>query len=242
MTRALRVTAPLLAALFVSGCQKDEPTGPIAAVERGEQLFRDPGFSTSSFNAFACSTCHASDPADNTIHPGYSLVDGAFRTSYWGGYEPRLIDAVSFCLVFFMRGDPLEPDDPSGRALYEYLASLSPEGPEPLAPVRPLTVALNIREIDRGDPVRGAEVWDQACHVCHGEPHTGRGRISDDASIVPEDSMEFADEVGYPIDQVITEKIRHGQFFGVGGNMPLFSLETLSDEDIGALLAYIDAD
>jgi thiosulfate dehydrogenase len=38
---------------------------------------------------------------------------------------------------------------------------------------------------------------------------------------------------------VVIEKTRHGRFFGVGGNMPLYSLEALSDEDLGALLAYL---
>ncbi|MBX5484795.1 MAG: cytochrome C oxidase Cbb3, partial [Myxococcaceae bacterium] len=38
---------------------------------------------------------------------------------------------------------------------------------------------------------------------------------------------------------VIIEKIRHGQFFGVGGNMPLYGREMLSDEQVADLLAYL---
>ena len=44
---------------------------------------------------------------------------------------------------------------------------------------------------------------------------------------------------GVPKQLVVIEKVRHGQFFGVGGNMPLYSLEALSDEDLGALLAFL---
>jgi thiosulfate dehydrogenase len=33
--------------------------------------------------------------------------------------------------------------------------------------------------------------------------------------------------------------VRHGQFFGVGGNMPLFTREALSDSDLGAIVAYL---
>ena len=36
------------------------------------------------------------------------------------------------------------------------------------------------------------------------------------------------------------EKVRHGKFFSVGGNMPLFSLEALSDAQLGDVLAYLE--
>ena len=39
---------------------------------------------------------------------------------------------------------------------------------------------------------------------------------------------------------VVIEKVRHGRFFDIGGEMPLFSQEALSDEDLGALLAYLE--
>ena len=48
--------------------------------------------------------------------------------------------------------------------------------------------------------------------------------------------MEFAQQVGASPRLVVIEKVRHGQFFGVGGNMPLFSREAMSDADLGALL------
>jgi thiosulfate dehydrogenase len=225
----------LLAAGIAGGCQDDEPEGPVAAADLGQHLFHDPDFSGSRFNTFACGTCHADEPGDTTIRSGYSLVGSAFRPTYWGGYEARLIDAVSFCLVFFMRGEAIDPADPRGRALYEYLVRISPDPEDAL----PLTVVANITAIDPGDARRGATVWDEACAVCHGAPHTGRGRISDLASVVPETAIEFADQIGADPDLVIIERVRHGQFFGVGGNMPLFSREVLSDEDLGALLAYL---
>lgn len=235
MTRAVSLVA-LALAFAASACEDPAPSGPIAAADLGAQLFRSPGFSGSAFNEFSCATCHADHPDDGALHPGYSLQAAAFRASFWGGYEPRLLDAVSFCNVFFMRGEPLDPTDPQGRALYEYLVRLSPEG---AAPALPMTIVANITLVDRGDAVRGQQVWGEACAVCHGAPHTGRGRISDLASIVPETSIEFADQIGANPDLVLIEKVRHGQFFGVGGNMPPFSAEALSDEDLGALLAYL---
>jgi len=238
MTRARAVLA-FVAVLAPGGCSEPPSTEPIAAADLGEQLFHDPGFSDSEYNDFSCATCHA-DRADarddQRIHSGYSLVDAAFRTSFWGGYETRLVDAVSFCMVFFMRGTAIEPTDPRGRALYEYLVASSPNRP---SPALPLTVVANISSVPRGDSDHGADVWRGACQICHGAPHTGRGRISDLASVVPETSIEFADEIGADPDLVVIEKVRHGQFFGVGGNMPLFSREALSDEDLGAMLAYL---
>lgn len=224
----------LLVLLALPACKGEE--GPIAASDRGEQLFSDPGFSDSDFNAFSCATCHSTEQGDDRVRAGYSLANVAFRESFWGGYAPRLIDAVSFCSVFFMRGDAIDPADEKGRALYEYLASISPERP---SPALPLTVVANITSVDAGDAARGEEVWEQGCRGCHGEPHTGKGRLSDRVEIVPEASEEYSNEVGISVDLIVVEKVRHGQFFGVGGVMPPFSREALSDEDLGALLAYL---
>ncbi|MBI2896914.1 MAG: c-type cytochrome [Deltaproteobacteria bacterium] len=224
----------LLPALALSACTTDE--GPIAASELGRRLFSDSGFSDSDFNSFSCATCHSTEPGDPAVRPGYSLANVAFRESLWGGFEPRLIDAVSFCNVFFMRGDEIDPADEKGRALYEYLVAISPERP---SPGLPLTVIANITSVPPGDAARGEEVWNQGCRGCHGEPHTGKGRLTDRVEIVPEASEEYSEEIGVSVDLIVVEKVRHGQFFGVGGIMPPFPLEALSDEDLGALLAYL---
>jgi sulfite reductase beta subunit-like hemoprotein len=38
---------------------------------------------------------------------------------------------------------------------------------------------------------------------------------------------------------VFVEKIRHGAFLGAGGPMPPFSMETLSDQDVGDILTFL---
>ena len=35
------------------------------------------------------------------------------------------------------------------------------------------------------------------------------------------------------------EKVRHGKFFNIGGVMPLYSTESMTDEEIADVLAYI---
>lgn len=227
--------ALLMLGVLAAGCG-----GTSSAKDFGEELFQDSRLSESQFNSFSCSTCHATTakPESGRIHAGYTLRDSAFRPSWWGGYETNLLDAVNFCYVNFMRGvSPLTPEDPKSRALYEYLVSISPDAK---APALPFTVVKDIGDIPRGSTTRGAEVYRAACQTCHGETHSGKGRLTTSASILPEVTEEYGSIFpGVPKQLVVIEKVRHGQFFGVGGSMPLYSREALSDEDLGALLAFL---
>jgi thiosulfate dehydrogenase len=225
----------LAAGLLAAGCG-----GSTSAADFGEELFQDSRLSESQFNSFSCATCHATSatPEAGRIHAGYSLHNSAFRPSWWGGYERRLLDAVNFCYVSFMRGvSPLTPEEPKSRALYEYLVRISPDRQ---APALPFTVVKDIQDVPRGGAGRGAEVYRAACQTCHGETHTGKGRLTPLASILPEVADGYDTFFpGVPKQLVVIEKVRHGQFFGVGGIMPLYSREALSDEDLGALLAFL---
>ncbi len=219
---------------LVAGC------GPTPAEEYGEALFRDSRLSTSQYNAFSCATCHAtsSEQARDKLYTGLSLEGVASRPHWWGGYEVTLLDAVNFCYTAFMRGTaPLEAEDPKSRALYEYMVSLSPR---PDAPAQPFTLVRDITDVPRGDARRGAEVYRAACQDCHGEVRTGEGRLSALAPVLPDVAGEYGQLFpNSPPGLVFIEKVRHGRFFGVGGNMPPYSREALSDEDLGALLAYL---
>ncbi len=223
-----------LLALGAVGC------GPVKAVDYGEELFRDARLSESEFNSFSCATCHATTatPEAGRMYSGYTLHNVASRPSWWGGYETRLLDAVNFCYTAFMRGvTPLTPDEPRSRALYEYLVSLSPE---PSAQALPFTVVKDIADVPRGDTGRGEAVYRAACQDCHGAVHSGQGRLTELAPVLPEVTREYGELFpDVPAGLVVIEKTRHGRFFGVGGNMPPYSLEALSDEDLGALLAYL---
>lgn len=203
----------------------------------GEQLFTDPRFSLSDANPFSCATCHTVDAEDARMAAGGSLVGATARPRFWGGFETTLLDATNVCVTRFMRGGLLGRDEPRGRALYEYLRSLGSDTGTELVP---FTVVENVESVERGDGARGAEVWQQACAICHGAPHTGEGRLDDSAVLVPEASAAFATSIGFSTDLVVIEKVRHGVFFNIGGTMPPSALEVLSDEDLGALLAYLE--
>jgi len=223
-----------VAVLLAVGC------GPIPAARYGEELFRDPKLSESQYNTFSCATCHATTatPPQGKLYAGLSLHGVASRPHWWGGYETRLLDAVNFCYTSFMRGvTPLAPDEPRSRALHEYLVGL---GPDSDAPAQPFTLVRDIVDVPRGDPERGADVYRAACQDCHGEAHTGKGRLTPLAPVLPEASQHYAERFpGVAPGLLFIEKVRHGRFFGVGGNMPPYSREALSDEDLGALLAWL---
>ena len=224
----------LAAMLLASACGGE---AGLSAVERGAELVASPALSTSGFNRLACTSCHAVEPGDERILSGYPLAGAVRRPSFWGGQMLDLKEAIDFCLVFFMKGDDLDPDDEDARALYEYLVSIGDRGP---TEAQPFTLVRVIDEVpERGDAVRGEEVHRLACAGCHGEAGTGAGRL-EEAPILPDQARDEAAEFFPRVDPalVFTEKVRHGQFFGIGGTMPLYSLEALSDEDLGALLAF----
>lgn len=225
-----------MACAALVGCQ----SGPMKAADFGEQLFSDSRLSESGLNSYACSTCHsvAASSDATRINSGYSLFNAAARPSWWGGNELDLLDAVNFCYVSFMRAaKPLAPDEAKSKALYEYLATITDASD---APPHPFTVVSNVTAVARGDPDRGQEVYRAACRVCHGEAQSGAGRISERVPLLPQATQDYS--TVFPQVQpalVVVEKVRHGSFFHISGDMPLYSKEALSDQDLGALLAFL---
>jgi thiosulfate dehydrogenase len=212
---------------LIAGC------GSRSAQEYGRALFDDPSVSSAASNPFRCATCHEVVAQPTLLHPGYTLFDSVARPAWWGGTVTTLLDATNQCITQFMRGNALAAGDEKGRALFVFLSSKSPDAS---APLLPLTVVQNIVDVPSGDAGRGMTTWQQACAGCHGDPHTGKGRLSDLVSIVPDDTL-----TAHPTNSrlVVIEKVRHGKFFNVGGNMPPFSVEALADASLGDLLAYL---
>lgn len=227
MRRAL-ASAALLA---LGGCT-------IPAREFGALAFHDPAFSGSQFNTWSCHTCHATRADDPRILSGAPLVGVTERTGWYGGRANSLFEAVQFCYVAFMRGSKLEPEEGRSRALYEYLTTLKAK--EPQAPFT-FTVVGDVADVPRGEKELGGEVYKRACHDCHGALRSGAGANTTRATRLPDVFAEYPTLFpGVPPSLVVIEKVRHGQFFGVGGNMPLYSKEALSDEQLGALLSYLE--
>jgi len=234
------------AALLGPGCKDDPETEVVhgTAVDHGKALFEDPSIANTSFNSYACSSCHEAQAGDSELAlPGAPMAGVLGRPDYWAGKERELLGAINHCLYYFMlRDQPLAKDDVEARALYAYLESLSPGGVGTPTDAAPFTVPVKIVDVPVGDAGTGAGAYTAACRLCHGDAHTGEGRLVDRAPVLPEDSIadhpapEYSDA-----DRrlVFIEKVRHGAFLGYTGQMPPLSMETLSDEDLGHVLAYL---
>jgi thiosulfate dehydrogenase len=219
-----------LLSLLLAAC------GPRPAIDLGRELFSDARLSTADSNVFSCATCHEVGAPALPL-PGYTMLDAARRPSYWGGSVGTLFDAVNQCLTQFMKSRAITIEEENGRALHVYLQSLVTAGP---APALPLTIVRNIADVPSGDGGRGKGVYDGACAPCHGAPSSGDGRIGKIASIIPNDTVNmFGSHPKTGARPITIEKIRHGKFFGVGGVMAPFSLEVLSEAQLGDLLAYL---
>lgn len=249
MSALLRRAAPrllgLLAAACALGCEVDGGTEVVhgTAVDHGAALFRDPGIAGTSFNDYACSTCHTvGAPGEGpAVRAGADLRGVVDRPSYWGGTELELLRAINSCLYYYMLRDaPLAADDEQAEALYAYLASLpaGASGAEPVA----FTVIRDVEDLPPGDAAPGGAIYDLACRSCHGVARTGAGRVVERAPILPQQTLSEHPDPDYDDTDrrlVFIEKVRHGGFYGYGGQMPPLSLEKLSDEDLAHLLSFL---
>lgn len=212
------------------------------ALDHGRMLMSSPSASPSSQNPFSCATCHfaTSADADGRILPGAVLAGATERPAFWGGTENDLLRSINYCRTYFMGAqNPWTIEDEQAKVFYLFLTSLPAEAPE----AQPMTVEPIAYDLPPGDEARGSEVYDAACRSCHGAAHTGEGRLTERATILPEESLEYFETLGFDATQArvtFVEKVRHGPFLGLYGNMPLFPLEALSDDDLGALLAFLD--
>ncbi|MFO0550534.1 MAG: c-type cytochrome [Polyangiaceae bacterium] len=211
------------------------------AAEHGAELFQDPTLTGVERNTFSCATCHAAhaDDAGDTILAGAPLAGATLRPSYWGGKELTLLGAVNDCRYYFMLADtPWAGDETEAEAIYAYLESLEDGGD---ATAQPFTIAPIVNP-EAGDATRGAGVYENACASCHGAKSTGAGALADTAPKLPDATLAAHPSPDYSDEDrrlVFVEKTRHGTFFGYGGQMPPFSEELLSDQDLADLLTYL---
>jgi thiosulfate dehydrogenase len=212
----------------------------VPAAELGERLFSETRVSTSRRNRYSCATCHTVQAGAPIVMPGrydsgYNLADVFSRSGWWGGYAGRVLDAINVCVTEFMGGRRLLPEDAESRQLGAYLSAASEPGPQPLAP---FTIVRAVTPLDgmAGDPARGAAIYTTGCYRCHGAVRSGAGRLDETFSIIPDDTIKgFGDRARH----AVVEKIRHGRFFNIGGVMPLYTLEAMTDGEVADLLAYL---
>ncbi|HYQ00691.1 MAG TPA: c-type cytochrome [Polyangiaceae bacterium] len=241
-----RFASKLLGSTAVFGCallSACSSPPEASAVEQGRKLFESKALSQSHLNDYTCATCHdtvASDPPSKKT--GSALAGVTLRPSFWGDQVGDLLGAVNACRSNFM-GDTqlLSPNDAQARSLYAYLVSLEPGVSDAI----PFTVVNTIEALPRAETAEGNAdaanhgqlLYAQACASCHGSMHEGTGRLSSRVPILPEQTIAEHAQYSHRVQRLIfTEKIRHGLFLGYGGNMPPFSTELLSDQDVSDVL------
>jgi thiosulfate dehydrogenase len=232
-----RLSLLLLTTALLGACGDRE----VPAAELGRDRFGDPEVSTSSYNTFSCATCHVVDPAapvvvPGRLDPGYNLAGAPTRGGWWGGGSTTLLDAINVCIKEFMGGRPLGRDTDDARQLDAYLeASSAPAGmPAMFSFVRTATPLTEVS----GDAARGKEAYQKACYRCHGEIHTWNGHSAPTAVVLPESTKERFKGEG-EARWVTVEKIRHGRFINIGGVMPFYTKEAMSDQTIADILAHM---
>jgi thiosulfate dehydrogenase len=218
-----------------------DTTAAGGAADRGRQLFTSAALSKSGLNLYSCATCHDAVVGETPlVKPGAVLAGATLRSSYWGGQEADLLGAINQCRAQFMHDpEPLLATSNESLDLYDYLLSLEPGDS---ASVEFSTPRLIDDPLERGDADRGHALYQLACQTCHGEIGTGLGRSSLRIAQLPEDAL-IAHEDFTPrlVRLVFIEKVRHGNFFGYGGEMPPFSTQVLSDVALADVLEALGA-
>jgi thiosulfate dehydrogenase len=232
----MRCSSLLIAIALLSGCGG---TQDVPAADFGKDLFASPKVSTSHFNTFSCATCHVVDPSAGPVvaarlDSGYNLAGAPSRGGWWGNGETTLLDAINVCVTQFMGGRALTKDDDSTKQLDAYLEANTP----PTGMPAPFTVVRMVGTLDtiKGDATRGHDAYQSACYRCHGEAHTWKGHSSPIAVVIPESTLATFPTQGRA---VTVEKVRHGRFFNVGGLMPFYTAEAMSDDTLADILAYL---
>jgi hypothetical protein len=86
-----------------------------------------------------------------------------------------------------------------------------------------------VYNVPNGDATRGGDLYQRACANGHGALHTGANRLGPNVSVIPEESiMQHGTDPRSGARGITLEKIRHGKFFMVGGDMPLYSTDLRS--------------
>jgi thiosulfate dehydrogenase len=237
-TRTLGIAAMALsAAAATAGCGTKTVTDHGTAEDHGRALFADHAASPSASNPFACANCHPSAGASGKIYAGGILAGVTTRTSFWGGRENDLLRSINDCRASFMDAPaPWTADDDDALAMYAYLESLS----GPSDPVAFTLVEAPVADILPGDANAGAITFAAACKQCHGELHTGNGRVASFVPALPDEVIAQHASLNLTpvaLRDVFVQKVRRGGADTPGQSMPPFSKEALSDEDIAGLVA-----
>ncbi|MFT3830539.1 MAG: cbb3-type cytochrome c oxidase subunit II [Opitutaceae bacterium] len=127
--------------------------------------------------------------------------------------------------------------DPRGEALVAYLASLGADTAE----ARAQQIAAWTPASLAGDRARGAQLFAALCAACHGADARGRGPLAAHLALPPADLVDgHRPRTTRAMPEATAAELARVIRFGVPGTA-MAGHETLADEDIAALTAYVAA-
>jgi cytochrome c len=217
------------------------PLNPLLVTE-GKMLFENSHFGRGG-NSFTCAICHDDgvEEADELIRPGHTMMNAFSRPHWKNGNAPKLIEAVNTCLLDWMNAETVNEDDEVWKAIEAYIQSLTTISPSKAVQIQ---IVPPPEPPTGGDFEQGRELYNKlACIECHGRDLLGR---------VDEQGGLFGPFLAFrpsiPLDhEYIAAKIRQsganisGTYEGLqlGGNMPFWGADRISDNDVRNLAEFI---
>lgn len=204
-------------------------TNGLAVFERAE----------SSGNQFSCANCHAIaedaqgfSTSDNLRRPAHPIFNAINRASFHNGMTSTLFDAVNICRQDWMQVETFSESDDDWLDLEAFFQEQSDES---VAMEVSVTQVMPITDFTAGNQQMGQTLFNQTCATCHGENALG-SELAGDLTLRRLDKDGVAQKVrtSGPSDSQV--------FVGLqGGNMPFWSQERLSDEDLAHIAEYVDS-
>jgi mono/diheme cytochrome c family protein len=206
------------------------------AIRRGMKVFEEPD---PDGNLFACGTCHdlAPDEELTFLRPGHTLHDALRRPSYKAGRVATFLGASNVCRIDWMVTAPWQETSPDFKDLVAFLESISPADEAP-------PLAFEIAPPSRTGPPAGSAddgcvLFHKSCVTCHGE--SGAGTFLAPSLFEFEFAPDFIREkirLSGPSLEDNPKTVYDGL---VGGVMPFWSRDKLSDAQVEDLVSYLVA-
>ena len=203
-----------------------------AQIARGKLIYEN---SLSYANDFACSSCHAlTEPAsDGFIRAGHPIGDATRRDTFKNGRVASFLDSAKSCLSEWMNANQNSLWDENSADYQDLLAYLKDQdkGDGAALPISYTIQAPQTGAFANGDATRGKATFEASCALCHGSTNQGTNIGPAIGSTNP-DLIAAKARLSGKTDSAVYDQL-------LGGSMPFWSLERMSDSDLADTIAHI---
>lgn len=203
---------------------------------RGEGVFTT---AVSGGNQFSCANCHSISEdanglatADNLHRPAHPLFNVMNRSSFHNGNTAMLFDAVNICREDWQDATVFTESSQDWLDLEAYFQQ---ESNSDAASNITSTLIDPITDFSSGDIAAGQTRFNETCATCHGENALGTNLAANlTTRVVSANRVSQKVRTSGPTTSSV--------FAGLtGGNMPFWSQERLSDENLANIAVYVDS-